>query len=870
MGSLLAILLALATPLEGQRIAAVALEAEDQVRLARYLEIAPGDAFASAALQKAVERLYATGEFEDVLVEAEPRADGVALVFRPVPAPLLAGVRVAGERVISAEAVRRAAQLRQGEPLWPARLDAAAQAAALALVGKGYLEGRVTAGAERRGARANALFRVMAGPRARVQGVAIEGASRGQQSLLRGLAAPRPGQVFERERARAAAERMRRRLVASGLWRATVEARELYDPIRAGVQLVFAVSPGSLARVEFRGDRPAAGLRRRIEALLREGALQEDALDEGAERIEDALHEKGHRQAKVERTLEESAAGSVLVYDVAAGPISLAHSVRVAGGEPALALLLETREGLPIQDKLIDADVRALTRALESDGFADAKVEAELPEGGGELPVVFRVRPGARTLVGAFSVEAPPLDGAEPARPLRTRAGDAYRVRDLGSDRQTLLAAWRNAGYLQAVVQPELSFSEDRSLASVVLRVTPGERTDVDRIIVKGLERTRDRVVRRELALKEGEPLGLKSLRESERRLGALGIFQQVGITELEEGTAPRKSIVVSASEAPTTTFAYGLGYAEQDRVRGSLEVTRHNLFGLDRTLSAFARASFRANRVLLSYREPYLFGRKLELFVTGFREQEQREGFSFVRGGTLLQTAFSLSGKRSLIVRYAYNKTHTYDVSVPLSEVDRQFQDATFSGPSATLLQDTRDDPLDPRRGRFLSGSLQLSLKALGGDSFLKSYFEASAYQPLNARTLVALSSRVGLARSFGFPTPTGLPLPERFFAGGDYSLRGFKLDAVEPSGGNALLLESVELRFDLSRSVSLAAFSDVGNVYPFVSDLDLGDLRYSAGLGVRYRTAFGPLRVDWAYKLDRRADEAAYRFHVTVGHAF
>src|SRR5262249_55589049 len=122
----------------------------------------------------------------------------------------------------------------------------------------------------------------------------------------------------------------------------------------------------------------------------------------------------------------------------------------------------------------------------------------------------------------------------------------------------------------------------------------------------------------------------------------------------------------------------------------------------------------------------------------------------------------------------------------------------------------------------------------------------------------------------TFGASEPARLPLPDRFFAGGDYSLRGFKIDSVEPEGGNALLLGSTELRVDANRRLSVAAFSDIGNVYPVVADIDLGNLRYTAGVGLRYRTAVGPLRVDWGFKLDRRPGESLSRVHVTVGHAF
>ena len=113
-------------------------------------------------------------------------------------------------------------------------------------------------------------------------------------------------------------------------------------------------------------------------------------------------------------------------------------------------------------------------------------------------------------------------------------------------------------------------------------------------------------------------------------------------------------------------------------------------------------------------------------------------------------------------------------------------------------------------------------------------------------------------------------LPLPDRFYAGGDYSLRGFKIDSVDPEGGNGLLLGSAELRFDAGRRLSLAAFTDVGNVYPLASDIAFSDLRYAAGFGIRYRSAVGPIRVDLGFKLDRQPDESLTHLHVTVGHAF
>ena len=191
------------------------------------------------------------------------------------------------------------------------------------------------------------------------------------------------------------------------------------------------------------------------------------------------------------------------------------------------------------------------------------------------------------------------------------------------------------------------------------------------------------------------------------------------------------------------------------------------------------------------------------------------------------------------------------------------------MSGPSASLLGDTRDDPLDPRRGFYLLADAQLSLAALGGDRLVTGFLQVSGYEPVAPRVVLAVSGRVGVGRTFG-EEPLLLPPPERFFAGGDYSMRGFGVDEVRPQGGNGLLLGSAEVRVDVSGGVSAAAFTDAGNVYRLASDITFSDLRYTAGIGLRYRSALGPLRADWGFKLDRREGESASHFHVTIGHAF
>jgi outer membrane protein insertion porin family len=875
-GLVLALAAAPAVPLEGETVAAVRVLAPSTLSLDRYLRVAGGEPYRAAAVSESVSLLFATGLFEDVVVEAERGPAGLTLVFAPRPAPRLKDVALEGDPVVKPGDLRQLAHLREGEPLWSSRLDEAAGRVTEALVRDGYLEAEVRAVARPAPdpfEGADAVFHLNAGPRARVRDTALEGLPREAAERLRALLLPlRPGEAFRRARVEAVVESLRRQLGREGHWRAAVTTREDYQKGAALVHVAFVVDRGPRTLAEFRAPRLPGGLRRSLETLLRDGRLRPDVVEEASERLEGHYLRRGYRNVQV-RHVEERRPNEAeaIVFTVEPGPLATVASVSIEGTKEKLLGLVTTRPGLPLDDRKLEEDRRLVAQALEERGYATATVEIEAPEGGGSVPVVLRARPGPRTRVVELNVLAPDIlpKDVEP-RELRTRKGGPYRLRDVAADQSDLVATWRNAGHLAAEVRPEIVLSEDRTEARVSFEVSPGPRVEVDRIVVGGLRDTREEVVRREIPLKEDEPLGTQKLLESQRRLQALGLFERVAITELDPESGARRDLVIAADEAPRTTIAYGLGYAEQDLLRASVEVSRRNLFGLDRTLSTYLRGSFRGSRALLTYREPWLFGRRHELFVSAYREEEARPGFSFIRYGALAQSARALSAKLSLLLRVVYQRTHTFHIEVPIDEIDREFANSTKAGPATSLVFDTRDDALEPHRGTFLGADFQVSLRALGGERFLKSYLQAATYRRLNVRSLLALSGRVGLGGTFGLGSPDLLPLPDRFFAGGDYSLRGYEVDSVAPQGGNALLLGGAELRVDASRHLSVALFTEAGNVYPLLSDMDLGTLLYTAGLGLRYKTAFGPLRVDWGYKLNRRAGESPYHFHFTVGHAF
>jgi outer membrane protein insertion porin family len=856
--------------------------AQDVASLRRYVTVRVGVPLDADEVRRSVQYLFATGEFADVIVERRSVEGGGAVVFRPIAAPRLSSIAVEGDPLLTPGRLRRVTHLRDGETLWPKRLERAGQDAALDLAAAGFLEAHVSASTATTSPDGRVVFHIQAGPRTRIGAIHITGLDETTaRDALRRLQA-QPSRAFSRKRAQADASRLRQRLREDGYWSASVEIQETYDPLESRIALVFGVHTGPRTLLRFRDFTPAGHLQGQARRLLVESGLRVDAVEEVTELLEEDLRRQGYAFAKVTHVLEEGADLRQVVFAAQRGPLVRVAAIRLDGApSDDLARLITTHAGQRFRAQQVERDVQALKRALEDRGFVEAQVDADPPVHAASTPVVLRIRPGLRTTLASIEVIAPVmLPGAAP-QDLGLAVGDPYRVGEVARARAALTATYHNAGYTQAAVSVETAPTANRGSLALKFRVDPGNRIEIERILIAGLQHTHEEVVRRELLIHESEPLRWDLVLESHRRLSALGLFRGVSVYELDPDESERRTLVFAVEEGPRTRLTGGLGAAGistelnaasrpgdvNPTLRASIEGTRRDLGGLDRDVSVFARFSFQGTRFLATYREPYLLGRKADSSMTVFYEEEQRTTFNYDRVGASLQTSRVLAPHWRLILRYVLSLTRATDIAIPLNQVDRQYRDERSSGPSFSVVNDTRDDPLDPRRGRFLSIDSQFSHAVLGGHSFSKSFMQAAAFQRLHGPLLLAVGVRIGAAWTF---RGQDLDAPDRFYAGGDYSMRGFDTDAVAPDGGQSLWVGSVELRQGLGRGFSVAGFTDIGNVFPTVSATDFGDLRKSAGVGVRYRTPVGPIRVDWAFKLDPRPLEPRSRLHITVGHAF
>ena len=525
--------------------------------------------------------------------------------------------------------------------------------------------------------------------------------------------------------------------------------------------------------------------------------------------------------------------------------------------------------------------------------------------------------------------------------------GRPFHLAQLAVDRDAVLSEYLERGYQLASVDVTRTFSDDGTQATLRFVVQEGPRIVIDNVLVVGNQRTRLEMIERETGLTSGMPLSVSGLIEAQRRLSALGLFRRVQVTELQQGSETSRDVLVVVEEGPVNTIGYGGGLEGTRRTkrdaatgtaverfdlapRGFFEVGRRNIGGKNRSVNLFVRAAirssdqvnaeqetvdgsippledtgsgFREYRVLGAYREPRFLGSGVDVSITAVADQAIRSSFDFNRRQTFVEASHRFGRSLGLAGRYAFGRTRLFNERIAEEDrldIDRIFNPGVRLGSfSGSLSHDTRDDAIEPTKGQLLLLDATLADKRFGSEvGFVKTYLQAFTFRevPVVPGAVLAVGARLGLARllpEITWPPGDGdvsqepaIPASERFFAGGDTTVRGFAQDKLGSTlldrngvsrGGNGLLIFNSELRFPLLQRFGLggAAFLDVGNVFEGARDVSLNDLRSGAGFGIRWKSPVGPLRLDlgWKLKTIRFANgerEPRFAPYFTIGQAF
>jgi outer membrane protein insertion porin family len=918
----------------------------NEAMLVSLVETPVGEPLAMSLVRETIAHIYSIGRFQEISVDATPVGTGVALRYNLVPLQTVQRVEFRGNLGLGASELRRAVTDQFGAAPQASRASNVAEMLQGYYFDRGYLATaiRPTLEDEPGGEGAVLTFEIESGARASIRDVTIDGdPGIPRDQFLREVHA-NPGRVYQRYEVQGRLAEFAESLRHQGRF----EARTSHRIVRQSddgrsVDLLLAVDRGPTVTIRYEGDPLPKDRLDELVPLMREGSADADILEDSERRIVQYLNQQGYWKASAAARRNELGDRVEIVFTVNRGlQYRIAGDPEVSGNasvpieviQPALANL---QEGEPFIAGQLEAAASAIRGIYLRRGFAQVKVDPAANElepaaqGEGRVRPVIVISEGALLRIGGITFTGNTAFEADAlATRIVTASGQPYYEPQVIQDRETLLTAYLNEGYATAVITVAPQVVDD-SAVDIRFDVAEGPQSIVDHVLIVGNVRTDPRVIEREVQLRPGEPLGLDDLFETRRRLGALGLFRRIRITEIPHGESNRRDVLIAVEEAPSTTIGYGGGLELSERLvsgdagaaeeqfelapRGFFEIGRRNLGGRNRSVNLYTRLSLRSSRdredtgsafgfpeyrVVATYREPRTFGWNADVTITGALEQGVRSTFKFARKGVNAEILRRVSPTIRTSARYTLGTTRTFDEILTEEEqatIDRIFPQVRLSVLSATVARDTRDDALEPTRGFFLTGEGSLAARAMGGQvGFIRSFVQAHAYRelPFGRRNIFAGRIAIGLADGFPYEVqvvnPDGtvetqiledLPASERFFAGGDTTMRGFALDSVGtpatitangfPRGGNGLVMFNGEIRVPVWRDIGAAVFIDAGNVFDRVTNVDLGELRAAAGVGLRYRSPVGPLRFDVGFKLDRQpGDRSGRAFHFSFGQAF
>ena len=914
----------------------------DEPLLRQIIATAPGQPLSMVQVRETVAHLFSLGRFEGVSVDATLEQGRVALRYELVPIHPVSRIRFTlppGAHGIDEGALRRAVIDRYGTTPPLSRVADMTRILADALRERGYLHPVITPRPEIEHApeRATLVFAIEPGVRTTVGVVEVAGPPTERAEILSRLDLS-PGAPYQREALNARIERFIEERRRRGYYEAKIAPVVTFSEDDRVANMTVSFTPGPRVRVVFTGDPLPSDRRDEMVPVEREGSVDEDLLEDASNRIEEYLRAQGYRDAAAPHTRETVNGELVITFAVRRGQQARVSTFEISGNASIpltdFAPALRVRDGQPFSAALLDADVQTIEDLYHRRGFASAKVQSAVEvvtptPPPAQVPVAVRavINEGVRTTVTGvtFSGNQAIAEDALKRR-LALQPGAPYVPAQLAVDRDAVLLAYQDLGYESATVEARPTFTDEGTDAEIAFAIREGPQVFVDHVLIVGNVRTSTETIEREMQVKAGDPFSLSAINDSQRRLTALGLFRRARITELRHGGESLRDLLVTIEEAPATTLGYGGGLEGRLRVVGNstegnvdetfevaprafFEVGRRNVFGKNRSLNFYSSLSLHPPRddgtsiteyrVVGTFREPRVFNTAADAFMNMTFEQQTRSSFNFARQSFSADVARHLTPQVSVTGTYQLQRTRVFDERLSEEDqlaVDKVFPQFRLSSFSGAIIRDTRDDQVDPSRGEYASATGQLAARKIGSEiGFVKSFFTAQAFRvvPGTNRVVFAGNARLGLATGFprelvddlgdvipGLETKA-LPQSERFYAGGDTTIRGFALDRVGtpgktldenllPIGGNGLVIFNAELRAPVTRALGVVGFIDTGNVFETVSVITLAELRTAVGGGVRYKSPFGPIRFDVGFKVDRFPGERLTAWFVSFGQAF
>ncbi len=914
---------AMAASLDGRPIKVVVFEPSPQPftldELDRYTGIKPGQTLKQSDIRAAMQSLFSSGRYADIVVDAVDSPDGVVLKFITEPSFFVGQVTVSGAKDPPNEAqLSSAAKLQLGTEFRESSVQQAIDNMQDRLRANGFYQAVIRPQVVRKieTQQAGISFLVDAGQRARFDGVKVDGPPNMppidtiiRETHWRRLISTMGWRTATESRVRAGIDGVQGLFQNRDLLLSRVTLRRLeYHDLTNTVTPHLDIDPGPKVLLQARGEKISRGRMKQFVPIFQERSVDRDLLVEGRRNLLEYFQSQGYFDAQVGfELLPRQKDEQIVEYILTKGERHRLANLEIKGSryfdEKTIrerlavtpATFLRYRRGR-FSQKMLEKDIESIRDLYRSNGFPEAEVLPTVVSGykgkESDISVTLDIAEGRQWFVQKLEIEGvPDEDRTALLSELSSIEGQPYSPSNIFADRDTVLGYYFNRGYPDAAFEWNAgAFDPDEpNRMHIRFIVRPGRRQYVKDVLVSGLNITRPNLVDDRIRFAKGEPLADASLADTQRRLYDLGIFAKVQVAvQNPGGNEDSRNVLYQLDEARRYSVNGGLG-AEIARIGGGtsfnapaggagfaprvlLGVSRLNFLGLGHTISLQSRASNIQQRVLLSYFAPqFQSSENLNLTIIGlFDSSRDVRTFAARRFESSIQLGQRLSRAKSMQYRYAFRRVSVDENSLNINPqlIPLFSQPVRTSIFSTTFIQDRRDDPLDARRGIYNTLDFGFSSRSFGSSaSFLRLVARNASYHRVNSYLTFARSFNFGVIQRVG--GGGAVPLPERFFSGGSFSHRGFPNNQAGPRddvtgfplGGNALLMNSLELRFPLiGDNLGGVLFHDAGNVYSSFKAISFGykqnqnprDFDYMAhaiGLGFRYKTPIGPLRVDFGF---------------------
>lgn len=554
---------------------------------------------------------------------------------------------------------------------------------------------------------------------------------------------------------------------------------------------------------------------------------------------------------------------------------------------------------------VVERDVERIVRLYEAEGFYLARVAWRLDvrhtRSAEILTVVLSIDEGPRAVVDSIEIFppdptlVPSADTDEPTeseelvgatatsgRPGKRRfalaVGDPFREVDYQRLETQLRAAYLDRGFASVTTKRSARIRRDRLGVALRYEIVPGAPARFGPVTISGLEKVASRIVQRELTFAPGDPFSLSRIEESRRRIQALDLFASIEVDWNPDPARPEVApISIVLHEKKARELRIGAGFSTEERARAHVRWQNRNFLGGGRRLLVAGRYSNLVRAAELSFAQPHLFDRNNRgLFEFAlFQQDEPNFTRNSIQGVPAFERRFTprLTATAGLRVDTAVVRDVEDEVRTRIGGVR---DEGLVVGPRIALRWTPVDDVARPRDGLVASFEAQYSARHFGASyDYARFMGEVAVFRPVFDWAVVAGRLKLGAAQAFG--SPERLPIFERFYAGGEGSVRGYRRHQLGPTanngnplGGRSLIEGSVEARIPVWRNIGAVAFVDFAQVSLARYDFVPKHLRFAAGPGLSYATPIGPISLFAGFPINRQSGEPPWQMHFNIGFFF